>query len=321
MRKLAVTISDRLGRMDTALREKSEKDVSYLSLVRRPAQSWQATGSYRFDHSQGHIIQIVDELVAAMEITHGLMWMDGFLGVLTIDDPKEDEREVIAAFSDTVLHPAMRTYLRRFDFEKDYEHCYERKVRQWVQAKDMLALAEQHARETSIQALRFLEVILVNPLFQADLSQVSTELPLTWTLTRHLYEKVSHVYRPRPRGVWEAIVVIIKEVSQYLEKAKSPLMTRLVPLPVIAETELKSRASDVFELRKVGDEAGYLMVEIIYKPEPLSCVPVELSQSELASLQGRLDSFSAGDFSDAIASFLRGDSSKLNALASSSNSS
>ena len=245
--------------------------------------------------------------------------MDGFPGVLTTGELKEDEREIITAFSDTFLHPAMRNYLRQFDFENGYESDYEGKVRQWVQAKHMLALAEQNARTTSIQALRFLEVILVNPLFQADLSQVSTELPLTWTLTKHLYEKVSHVYKPRPRGVWEAIVVIIKEVSQYLKEAKSPFVTRMLLLPVIAENEIESRASDVFELRKVGAEGNYLKIEIIYKPERLSFFEVGLSQSELASLQGRLESLSAGELSDAVDSFFRGDSSKLNALASSSN--
>ena len=73
VRTLTVSISDKLGRMDTALREKGGKEVLYRNLVRRPDQSWQPMGTYRFDHSQGHIIQIVDELAAAIEITHGLM--------------------------------------------------------------------------------------------------------------------------------------------------------------------------------------------------------------------------------------------------------
>jgi len=289
--------------MQKRLESLSGYRVCYDRIPKSKRKATGIQGTYRFDRSKGHIIGLYeegdgfDELRAAMEVSHGLLFFDGYPGVLG------SPGEVCAIVTDTVQHPAMRDILRSNDLEEIFDRYYEHRVETWI--KNAGSLSDQCNASTDVKiryAFFFLEAMLIADKFRLSLQHA---FPLaagpTWPIADKLYTSVSSFYPTDQLRLRKALVHCLTVIEQLGKETRSVA----VP-PVLEEKEKGLLALEVFEVEDKKRSDTECDVMIRYRRDGTVGTVVGMSFSELEAFRSWLLSCSASELSEWVNASWRG---------------
>lgn len=260
-------------------------------------------GTYRFDRSKGHIIGLYeegdgfDELRAAMEVSHGLLFFDGYPGVLG------SPGEVCALVTDTIQHPAMRAILRSNNLEETFDRYYEDRMKTWI--RDAGSLSDHCNASTDVKiryAFFFLEAMLIASKFRLLLQDAfASSAGPTWSIADNVYATVSSFYPTDQLRLRKALVHCLTVIEQLGKE------TRFVVVPpVIEEKEKGLLALKVFEVEDKKRSHTECIVMIRYRGDGTVGTVVDMSFSELEAFRSWLQSCSASDLSGWVNASWRG---------------
>ncbi len=260
-------------------------------------------GRYHFDSQRGHIISLYevgdgfDELRAAMEISHGLLFFDGYPGVLGRPG------HICALVTDAIHHPAMREILSTNGLGKSLDQYYDTRIQAWIDDVESLSTRCNMKTDASVkQAFFFLEAMLVKDKYRRLLrGTFSSRTPTTWRLADEVYISIHPLYPVDQLYLRKALVQCLKIISRLGQE------TRFTVIPsVIEEEERQLLAPEVFnivEREKIEGEHG---VSIQYKRDGTTCTVLSMDYSELETLRLRSRSCTASELSDWVNASCRG---------------
>ena len=179
-----------------------------------------APGRYRFDQQEGcHIIGLheegdgFDELRAAMEISHGLLFFDGYPGVFIAPGGTE---QVSALVTDTIHHPAMHSILSGYGLVQIFEAYYDDITQKWIENAELLSTEFNRNTDAKVRYIFFfLEALLVGDRFRIPLHNTfaSRAWP-TWNLADEIYTSVCPLYPVDQLRLRKAIIRCLHLVGE-----------------------------------------------------------------------------------------------------------
>ena len=262
-------------------------------------------GEHTLNKNAGHLIRLrpgFGEFDVAHELCHALMSARGFPNTSPSGFSLHDNEicRLGAILKYALTHQTVNEYLKEFSYQKDVQFYYDvNKLGIQLHLDECTNSYSAGSLESLEDGLGILELLLAGELDDSLRDTLASKAAEPLTIATELAKCLKSCLVDTPEGFRKTHIMVIHWIDEYVRTRgtmKQGLAGEILTEPVLSESEINAKASQVFELEVKPFEVDRVALFIRYVPDHGYCYALAVKPDEVTKWQRRLSEMLVSEF-------------------------